>query len=236
MAQNGTTHAMATSTGDGRKVRTQIVNDLETVIAAARDDMAKAAKQSEADYAASRMLMLGMLAGAAALGIAIAAWISLAVSRGLGQAGQLARAVAEGDLTRTADYTDRDEIGDLVAARWKPCWSSCARWSGDVTARRRQRRVGQPGAVGQRRGDCRRARPSRPRPAEEASASMEQMAANIKQNAENAGQTEKIARQSAKRRPGLGRGGRARPSRRCRPSPRRSPSSRRSPARPTCWP
>ncbi|MGO7374367.1 hypothetical protein ACCT04_37600, partial [Rhizobium ruizarguesonis] len=33
---------------------------------------------------------------------------------------------------------------------------------------------------------------------EEASASMEEMAANIKQNADNAAQTDKIARQSAK--------------------------------------
>jgi methyl-accepting chemotaxis protein len=71
--------------------------------------------------------------------------------------------------------------------------------------------------------------------AEQASASMEEMAANIKQNADNATQTEKIARQSAIDAETSGAAV-SKAVDAMRRSPRRSPSCRRSLARPTCWP
>ncbi len=196
MAQNGNTHAMQLSAGDGRKIRGQITADLEAVIAQARDDMADTAKESESDYTASRGLMLGMLAGAALLGVAIATWISLAVSRGLGQAGQLARAVAEGDLTRTADYRNRDEIGDLVtnlnamATKLRDVVVDVSAASSNVASGSQE--------LSASSEELSQGSTEQASAAEEASASMEEMAANIKQTAENAGQTEKIARQSAK--------------------------------------
>ncbi len=195
MAQNGNTHAMQESTGNGRKVRGQIVGDLEAVITTDRDEMDSAAKQSAADYDSSRTLMLAMLAGAAVLGIAIASWIALAVSRGLGQAGQLARAVAEGDLTRTADYTNRDEIGDLVdnlnamAAKLRDVVEDVTAASGNVASGSQE--------LSASSEELSQGSTEQASAAEEASASMEQKAANIKQNAENAQQTEKMARQSA---------------------------------------
>ena len=196
MMQNGNTHALDLSTSEGRKIRNHLVEELETMILQAREDMAKASKDSADDYAASRNLMLGLLAGATLLGIGIAAWISLAVSRGLHQAGQLARAVAEGDLTRTADYDRRDEIGDLVvnlnamSDKLRDVVEDVNTASGNVASGSQE--------LSASSEELSQGSTEQASAAEEASASMEQMAANIRQNAENASQTEKIARQSAK--------------------------------------
>ncbi|MBF0563047.1 MAG: HAMP domain-containing protein, partial [Alphaproteobacteria bacterium] len=55
------------------------------------------------------------------IGIGIAVWMSLLISRGLARAGGLARAVAEGDVSQTLTYQSREEIGDLIAAMNTMC-------------------------------------------------------------------------------------------------------------------
>jgi methyl-accepting chemotaxis protein len=104
--------------------------------------------------------------------------------------------VSEGDLTKMADITSHDEIGELLGnvntmiERLRGVVADALSAAENVSSGSQQlsassEQVSQ-GATEQAAS------------AEEASASMEEMAANIKQNADNAAQTEKIARQSAK--------------------------------------
>ena len=145
-----------------------------------------------------------------------------------------ARSVAEGDLTKMAEITSQDEIGELlgnvnamierlrgVVADALSASDNVSSGSQELSASSEQ--VSQ-GATEQAAS------------AEEASASMEQMAANIKQNADNAAQTEKIARQSAKDAEMSGEAVNARRRRHAHDRREDLASSRRSPARPTCWP
>ncbi len=69
------------------------------------------------DVASSaRLLMLGMAAGAVALAIGVAISITRSITRPISQAVQMARTVAQGDLTSQVEAHGRDEAGQLLDA------------------------------------------------------------------------------------------------------------------------
>jgi methyl-accepting chemotaxis protein len=78
--------------------------------------MEDAVATAQAEYEGSRTLLLSGAVLAMVLGAGSAVWISLSISRGLGRAVTVARAVENGDLTVDAKPSSRDEIGDLLAA------------------------------------------------------------------------------------------------------------------------
>ncbi|MBW8318122.1 MAG: HAMP domain-containing protein [Rhizobium sp.] len=151
---------------------------------------------NQALYSDTRTLLTGVASVAVLLAVAAAIWLSLSISRGLGRAVSVVRDVAEGDLTKTAAITSRDEIGELLGyvnsmvERLRGVVADALSASDNVSSGSQELSASSEqlsqGATEQAAS------------AEEASASMEQMASNIKQNADNAAQTEKIARQSAK--------------------------------------
>jgi methyl-accepting chemotaxis protein len=149
-----------------------------------------------ASYAQTRTTLLVMAALSVLFATAAAVFIAVNIAKGLKAANDAVRFVAEGDLTKMAVITTRDEISDmltnvnLMIERLRGVIGDANTASDNVSVGSQQlssasEQVSQ-GATEQASA------------AEEASASMEQMAANIKQNADNAAQTEKIARQSAK--------------------------------------
>ncbi|MBY5362087.1 HAMP domain-containing protein [Rhizobium leguminosarum] len=176
------------------------VNDIDStlgeILALEKQRMKAADDSAEAQYAATRTMMMAVAAVALLVAAITAFWIASTISKGLSRANTVVREVSEGDLTKMADITSRDEIGELlgnvntmierlrgVVADALSAADNVSSGSQELSASSEQ--VSQ-GATEQAAS------------AEEASASMEQMAANIKQNADNAAQTEKIARQSAK--------------------------------------
>jgi len=187
--------AIAISIGHGR----ELVAEQEKLIEDFRDTqqrfMDSARDGATRQYESTRLLLISACVVALLIGIAAASWIALSISRGLARAGALAQAVAGGDLTRTADVTTHDEIGDLVhyvnamVEKLRQVVTDASTASENVSSGSEQlastaQQLSQ-GATEQASA------------AEQASASMEQMASNIRQNADNATQTEKIARQSA---------------------------------------
>ncbi|RYC32154.1 methyl-accepting chemotaxis protein, partial [Lichenibacterium minor] len=72
--------------------------------------------EAHASYASTRDILIGVVASAVLLGLAMAFWIALSISRGLSQSVALVEAVAAGDLTKNIDARGRDEIGDLQRA------------------------------------------------------------------------------------------------------------------------
>jgi methyl-accepting chemotaxis protein len=65
-------------------------------------------------YESTRTMMIALVLGAIALGIAMATWMALSISKGLSRAVGLADAVALGDLSKTIEASSTDEIGDLL--------------------------------------------------------------------------------------------------------------------------
>jgi methyl-accepting chemotaxis protein len=146
-------------------------------------------------YQTTRMYLFTALLGSLLIAVSTATWIALSIGRGLRRAGVLAQAVAEGDLTQTAEIRSRDEIGDLIGhvnsmvERLRVVVSDASAAAENVSSGSQELSAG---SVALSQGATEQASA-----AEEASSSMEQMASNIKQNADNASETEKIARQSA---------------------------------------
>jgi methyl-accepting chemotaxis protein len=147
-------------------------------------------------YEASRSLLIGLLAASTLIAVGAALWIVLSIGRGLRKANDAVRAVADGDLTKYAEISTKDEIGDLLGyvntmiERLRGVVGDALSASDNVSSGSQELSASSEtlsqGATEQASS------------AEEASASMEEMASNIKQNADNAAQTEKIARQSSK--------------------------------------
>jgi len=193
---NSDAHAFAISTGEARAIRHKADAILEEVAARQRRLMAADKQASDEVYASARTSLFGVMALAVAIAAATATLIALGVSRGLRQAGDMAQAVAGGDLSRTAALTGNDEITDLLG-HVNSMVDKLRQVVGEVTSAADNVSSGaeelSASAEQMAQGSSEQASST-----EEASASMEEMAANIKQNAENASQTEKIARQSSK--------------------------------------
>ncbi|MBL0375333.1 MCP four helix bundle domain-containing protein [Rhizobium sp. KVB221] len=194
--ENGDYHANILASNEGRATRQAAAQILRDLVAANSQIQQAELVESKDLYENSRNLLIGLLIFSTLIAAAAATWIVLSISRGLRNANQIIRNVAEGNLTQTATIKGHDEIAELlghvntmidrlrgVVADALQASHSVSSGSQELSASSEQ--VSQ-GATEQASA------------AEEASAAMEEMAANIKQNADNAAQTEKIARQSSK--------------------------------------
>jgi methyl-accepting chemotaxis protein len=196
MTKGDATGALRISSNEARDV----TNAMDVVLAGAvkleEVQLQQADDNGDIAYAQTRTIMILVAGAAFIIAILAALWIALSINRGLRNAISAVQNVAEGDLTRFATITNRDEIGELlgyvntmierlrgVVGDSLSAADNVSSGSQELSASSEQLSQG---ATEQASA------------AEEASASMEQMAANIKQNADNAAQTEKIARQSSK--------------------------------------
>ena len=193
--ENGEDHAVQLVNGDGAKAREAAASTINEIVKVENDELVQASVDNGKLYDQSRMLMIGLLVGSVLVAALAALWIIVSISRAIGSALRLANAVADGDLNAAARVSGNDEIKDLidalngmtrklreVVAEVTSATRNVASGSQELSATAEQLSQG---ATEQASST------------EEASASMEEMASTIKQSADNAGQTEKIARQSA---------------------------------------
>ncbi|MCD7111418.1 methyl-accepting chemotaxis protein [Rhizobium sp. DKSPLA3] len=147
-------------------------------------------------YNSTFALLMTVAALALVLSVAAALWIAVSIGRGLTRANSAIREVADGDLTKFATITSRDEIGEMLGnvnvmiERLRGVVGDALSASDNVSSGSQE--------LSSSSEQLSQGATEQASSAEEASASMEEMAANIKQNADNAAQTEKIARQSSK--------------------------------------
>ncbi|SDO70294.1 methyl-accepting chemotaxis protein, partial [Methylobacterium phyllostachyos] len=73
-------------------------------------------RETQTAYETTRMMLIGVIAGAVAIGLAMAIWLSISISRGMQKALGAANRVAQGDLTEDVVPTGSDEITDLLRA------------------------------------------------------------------------------------------------------------------------
>ncbi len=184
------------SVTEGRQAANALDDAVEELVTLSKEQLAAATSDAQASYENTRNVMLTVSAVAAAIALLAAIWISLTISRGLLRATTAVRTVAEGDLTSTAEITQKDEIGELLGhvnamiERLRGVVADALAASDNVSSGSQE--------LSSSSEQLSQGATEQASSAEEASASMEEMAANIKQNADNAAQTEKIARQSAK--------------------------------------
>jgi methyl-accepting chemotaxis protein len=184
------------SVTEARDIANEMGNAVNELITLSKEQLHDANFETDVLYESTRNLMIGVAAAAFLLALGAAFWISMTISRGLGRATEAVRDVAEGDLTKMAEITNRDEIGELLG-HVNTMIDRLRGVVGDAIAASQNVSTGSQ-ELSASSEQVSQGATEQAAAAEEASASMEQMAANIKQNADNAAQTEKIARQSAK--------------------------------------
>ena len=109
MAMQIASNEVRTATNDIDALLTEVVT-LETT------RLRDADLQADEDYVQTRLVMIAVAATALLIAIAAAFWIAISINAGLRKASQAVQNVADGDLTRFADITSRDEIGDITGA------------------------------------------------------------------------------------------------------------------------
>ena len=149
----------------------------------------------EAFFKRTSLIIVAILLAAVILTIGIAAYITWTITLPLGIATGVANRLAEGDLTVAIDVKSKDETGQMLASmktmvenikgivgEVKSAANNVASGSQEMSSTAQQMSQG---ATEQAAS------------AEETSSSMEEMSANIKQNADNAQQTEAMAKKAA---------------------------------------
>jgi methyl-accepting chemotaxis protein len=192
---NGADQAEAISGGEGRDLVRQGETQLEEIAQLSQGFMAQSKAEAETDYQTNRAVLIAAVVASLLIAIGSGIWISMIISRGLSRAGNLAQAVANGDLTTTIETVPNDEIGDLIGhvnrmvEQLRIVVADALSAADNVSAGSQE--------LSSSAEELSQGATEQASAAEEASSSMEEMASNIKQNADNATQTEKIARQSA---------------------------------------
>jgi len=182
--------------GDLRTTRLEAVASLDSLVALNNTLQQEALDGATATYETSRSLLLALLAVSTLIAAGAAFWIVTSIGRGLRNANEAVHAVAEGDLTKFANVTTKDEVGDLLG-HVNTMIERLRGVVGDALAAAENVSSGSQ-ELSSSSEQLSQGATEQASAAEEASSSMEQMAANIKQNADNAAQTEKMARQSSK--------------------------------------
>ncbi len=104
------------SNGPARQLITETQKHLGQIVELNRTRVTKAETDATQAYESSRLMLIAIVTLSLLIAAGTGAWISLAISRGLGQARVLADAVSLGDLDQTIEMRSNDEIKDLVDA------------------------------------------------------------------------------------------------------------------------
>ncbi len=114
--ENGNARATTLSGGEGRQLQAKMDEQLQALVKMNERLMEGDVAASDAAYSSAQMTMIALMAAALLISIAVAAWIAISISRGLGKAVGLANAVAIGDLDQKIQASTDDEVKDLVDA------------------------------------------------------------------------------------------------------------------------
>ena len=195
MLENGNAEATKLSGSTGRQFADATETVLDAIIEKNLREMAAAKQATDETYVAARNLLIGFLVAAVIFGVVTAAWLLNYISKSLRNALDLATAVAGGDLTRTVEIKNKDEIG-LTLEALNGMVGSLRTVVGEVTSAADNVASGseEMSATAQQlsQGASEQAAS-----AEETTSSMEEMSSSIQQNADNAKQTDKLASQAA---------------------------------------
>jgi len=148
-------------------------------------------KAADAADASSRALMVVAFVVALVFGLWLAITVVRYLQRALRTATELASSVAQGDLTRTAPITNRDEVGTLIGAL-NDMVENLRRVATEVSTAADQVATGS-GEMSTTAGQVAQGASQQGAATEQTTAAMEQLGASVQQNADNAQQTDLLA-------------------------------------------
>jgi methyl-accepting chemotaxis protein len=111
---NKNAQATALSLGELRTATTASVKLAEEVVGLTEQQMKADQDSAAAMYNMTRNVLVTVVILAVLVGVAAALWMALSISQGLHKIGELADAVAIGDLDKSVQLNTQDEIRDLV--------------------------------------------------------------------------------------------------------------------------
>ena len=155
------------------------------------DGVSAELRHGEEEYAQGRLLMFGLLAGMALLGLWLGWWITRSITVPLGQALQVAERVAQGDLSTQIHANGQDETGRLLSAL-KAMNESLVRIVGTVRSSSDSIATGS-AQIASGNADLSQRTEEQASALEQTAASMEQLGSTVKQNADNAQQANQLA-------------------------------------------
>ncbi|HYD96939.1 MAG TPA: Tar ligand binding domain-containing protein, partial [Noviherbaspirillum sp.] len=147
-------------------------------------------EKTQSLYVIVRNISIAAMVFGVALAGLIGVWLIRAISIPLGEAVQLARKVAEGDLSQNIEITSRDETGQLLAAL-KLMNESLAHTVGQVRSGTEMIGVASR-EIASGNADLSARTESQASSLEETASSMEELTSTVKQNAENARQANQL--------------------------------------------
>ncbi|HLL25097.1 MAG TPA: methyl-accepting chemotaxis protein, partial [Kofleriaceae bacterium] len=167
----------------------------ERTAVAANKELAREQHESHTQFVSTRSLLMMILGGSLLFGVILSIWTVRYISRSLRDAGELAHAVANGDLTRTIAVKNTDEIGTMIATL-NQMVENVRRVARNVTAASTNVASGSEELAATSHQVAQGAA-EQSAAVEQSTAAMEEMAASVQQNADNASQTDKLASKSA---------------------------------------
>ncbi len=193
--QNSNSRAFALSTSEGRQLADKAEALMASIVTINEEDLAEDKIASDKNYLAARNVILILAAVSIILGIVLALWITRNITIGLRNAISATRRISEGDLSEDVRITSRDEIGDLLG-HMQQMAVKLRQIVGDVLSGTQQVAAGsqQLSSTSQQMAE---GASEQAASTEEVSSSMEEMHSNVRQNADNSNETEKIATQAA---------------------------------------
>ena len=94
----------------------KMMTALSTLTAAESADAAKSAASARSAYESNRILSILLLVVGLLLALAVGVWVARQIVRALNRVSSVCDSLAQGDLTRTAGLTSRDEPGRMARA------------------------------------------------------------------------------------------------------------------------
>ena len=183
--------AIAEIRGDSLTAIVELDKLVESLVKVNTDGSATEAKIGEAIYNNARIWMIGLMVAMVVIGFGMALWIARAVAQPLGFAVEVARRVADGDLTANIEVRSKDETGQLMQAL-KDMNVSLQKIVGEVRSGTDTIATASSQIAAGNQNLSQRTE-EQASSLEETAASMEQLTSTVKQNADNASQANQLA-------------------------------------------
>ena len=190
-----TQEALGIIEADAVPAMQEILDDVSALGNLQREVAAEATRASEAIYVSTRDMLIALVTGAILIGLATAVWLSLLVNRGLAFAIGETERLGRGEIASPIEHRRGDEIGTLLdrlevtRERLRSVLSDVKASADHVAAGSGQSAVA---AEQLSSGASEQAAAS-----EQASAAVEEMTATIRQSADSAAQTERMAQRAS---------------------------------------
>jgi methyl-accepting chemotaxis protein len=174
------------------RTQANVIDDLMTDLSKIKEQNGADADKMTTDlYEASRLYMIILVIGSAAIGMALGVLITRSIARPLNRAVVVAQTVASGDLTSQISVSSKDETGMLLQAL-KDMNASLVKIVGDVRGGT-DTIAAASSQIAMGNLDLSSRTEEQASSLEETASSMEELTSTVKQNADNARQANQLA-------------------------------------------